>query len=136
VQNFFNDGCVPVPVNSDPPYEQAMFFFFDDMRTDSAGCTACGIYTATLGTAPNRQFVIRWHLTYFANEANEAQFEAVFTEGSNTITAIYGPSADSGATALAATQYDPTRHSQFSCDQAVLTNGLRLDFNPVSCALR
>ena len=28
-------------------------------------CPDCGIFTQTLGTAPNRQFVIRWKTTYF-----------------------------------------------------------------------
>ena len=42
-----------------------------------------------LGTAPNRQFVIRWKTTYF-NHAGTAEFEVLLTEGSNTLSVIYG----------------------------------------------
>jgi hypothetical protein len=136
-QGFAWEGCLPLDTGGqDPPFEQALFIFNDDLRTDTAACTACGIYTETFGTAPNRQFVVRWHVTYFANEANEAQFQAVLTEGSNQIYAIYGPSADSGAGAVVGTQYDLTRFAQYLCDQAVLTNGLRINFIPSGCALR
>ena len=85
--------------------------------------------------APNRVFVIRWNTTYF-NHTGEADFQAVFTEGSNTISVIYGPSDNSGAEAIMGTQFDLTRFAQFSCDQGILTNGLRVNVVPSGCALR
>ena len=61
---FFFEQCVPV--NQDPPFLNALFPYYDDLRTDETGvCADCGIFTQTLGTAPNRQFVIRWKTTYF-----------------------------------------------------------------------
>ena len=44
-------------------------------RTDQLDiCPDCGIFTQTLGTAPNRQFIIRWKTTYF-NFAGNAEYE-------------------------------------------------------------
>ena len=62
-------GCVPVdpdPAYTDP-FLNTLFPNYADLVTDeSVGpCPDCGIFTQTLGTAPNRQFVIRWKTNYF-----------------------------------------------------------------------
>ena len=63
-------------------------------------CPDCGIFTQTLGTAPNRQFVIRWKTNYFNSPPGPAQaeFEVLLTEGSNTLSVIYGATGDNGLT--------------------------------------
>jgi hypothetical protein len=52
----------------------------------------------TLGTAPNRQFVIRWKANYFNSPPGPAQaeFEVLLTEGSDTLSVIYGRPATTG----------------------------------------
>ena len=61
-------------------------------------CPGCGIFTQTLGTAPNRQFIIRWKTNYFNSPPGPAQaeFEVLLTEGSNTLSVIYGVTGDNG----------------------------------------
>ena len=61
-------------------------------------CPDCGIFTQTLGTAPNRQFVIRWKATYF-NFAGTRRVRGTLTEGSNTLSVIYGTTETTGLTA-------------------------------------
>src|SRR4029077_3170280 len=78
--------CVPVdPTPPDGPFLNTLFPFYDDLRTDETSiCPDCGIFTQTLGTAPHRQFVIRWKTTFFTPPAggNNAEFEVLLTEGS------------------------------------------------------
>jgi hypothetical protein len=132
---FWWEGCVPV--NPDPakqgPFLNTLFPYYDDLRTDDlATCPDCGIFTQTLGSAPNRQFVIRWKTTYF-NIAGTAEFEVLLTEGSDTLSVIYGASENNGATATSGIQQDLTLFTLFSCLEAVLTPGLRVDYIPTGC---
>jgi hypothetical protein len=134
---FFWDGCVPV--DPDPsmqgPFLNTLFPNYADLRTDEnplQDCSDCGIFTQTLGTPPNRQFVIRWKATYF-NFAGTAEFQVVLTEGSNTLSVIYGTTADNGLTAVSGIQQDLNVFTSFSCDEATLTPGLRVDYIPTSC---
>src|SRR6476659_8978603 len=98
---FVLDQCVPV--NPDPashgPFLDTLFPYYEDLVTDeSVGpCTGCGVFTQTLGTAPNRQFVIRWKANYFNSPPGPAQaeFEVLLTEGSDTLSVIYGATGDS-----------------------------------------
>ena len=79
-------------------------------------CADCGIFTQTLGTAPNRQFVIRWKTTYFNTpRERNAEFEVLLTEGSDTLSAIYGATVDNGLTAASGIQQDLNVFTSFSC---------------------
>jgi len=52
VSNAFALSCMPVATATD-----AMGPYWRDQRTDAVGgCTGCGIFTSTTGTAPNRVF--------------------------------------------------------------------------------
>ena len=100
------------------PFLNTLFPYYDDLRTDETDtCADCGIFTQTLGTAPNRQFVIRWKTTYF-NLAGTAEFEVLLTEGSDTLSAIYGASANDGATGASGIQQDLNVFTSFSCMEA------------------
>jgi len=128
---FFFMECVPV--NQDPPFLNALFPYYADLRTDETGvCADCGIFTQTLGTAPNRQFVIRWKTTYF-DFAGTAEYEALLTEGSNTLSVIYGANENNGLTAASGIQKDVNVFTSFSCDEATLTPGLRVNYIPTGC---
>jgi len=129
-----------VPVNPDPPdgpFLNTFFPYYDDLRTDEnpmQACSDCGIFTQTVGVAPNRQFFIRWKTTYFPM-AGFAEFEVILTEGSDTLSVIYGDSANSGLTATSGIQQDDFNvFTSFSCDEATLTSGLRVDYIPTGCA--
>ena len=103
---FYFDECVPV--NQDPPFLNALFPYYDDLLTMDGPlqtCPDCGIFTQTLGTAPNRQFVIRWKTTYF-NHTGTAEFEVLLTEGSNTLSADLRGERQQR---LGGSQWDPAR---------------------------
>ena len=128
---FFFGECVPV--NQDPPFLNALFPYYDDLRTDDlTTCPDCGIFAQTLGTAPNRQFVIRWKTTYF-NHTGTAEFEVLLTEGSNTLSVIYGATDNSGLEAASGIQRDVNLFTSYSCLQDVLTPGVRVDYIPTGC---
>jgi N-acetylneuraminic acid mutarotase len=133
---FWWMGCVPVdPGTGQDPFLNTFFPNYADLLTTDSPfttCPDCGIFTQTLGTAPNRQFLIRWKATYF-NFAGTAEFEVLLTEGSNTLSVIYGVTADNGLTAVSGTQKDLNVFTSFSCDTAVLTPGVRVNYIPSTC---
>src|SRR5204862_1841711 len=130
--NIFTNNCIPVQSNP-PPFSDTFFAYYDDLRTDELGpCPDCGIFTQTLGTAPNRQFVIRWKTTYF-NHSGTAEYEVLLTEGSSTLSVIYGSSDNNGLEAGSGIQKDATLFTSYSCMEAVLTPGLRVDYIPTGC---
>jgi hypothetical protein len=135
---YYWEQCLPVVPEQGGPFVNTLFAYYDDLRTDDnpqQACADCGVFTQTIGSPPNRQFVIRWKATYF-NHPGTAEFEVVLTEGSNTLSVIYGPSADSGALAASGIQRDDTRYTSFSCFQPTLVPGLRVNYIPQNCALQ
>jgi hypothetical protein len=116
------------------PYLNTLFPYYDDLRTDEVGtCPDCGIFTQTLGSAPNRQFVVRYKTTYFNIPGGTAEFEVLLTEGSDTLSVIYGASADEGTTAASGIQQDVNQFTSFSCFAGSLTPSLRVDYAPAGC---
>jgi len=137
LKSFYYMFCVPVDPSPDGPWTNTLFPFYDDMLTMDGPfqtCSDCGIFTQTVGSAPNRQFVIRWKTVYF-NNAGNAEFEVILTEGSDTLSVIYGDtSGDNGATAASGIQQDLSVFTSFSCFGDVpLTQGLRVDYIPTGC---
>src|SRR6476660_1534089 len=135
---FWWMGCIPVdPGTGQDPFLNTFFPNYADLVTDTSvgACPGCGIFTQTVGTAPNRQFLIRWLANYFNSPPGPAQveFEVVLTEGSNTLSVIYGMSGDNGLTAVSGIQKDLTVFTSFSCNEATLTPGLRVDYIPTGC---
>ena len=137
LKSFYYMQCVPVDPSPDGPWTNTLFPFYDDMLTMDGPfqtCSDCGIFTQTVGTAPNRQFIIRWKTVYF-NNAGNAEFEVILTEGSDTLSVIYGDtSGDNGLTAASGIQQDLNVFTSFSCFGDVpLTSGLRVDYIPAGC---
>ena len=62
-----------------------------------------GIFTGTVGTAPNRQWVVEWR-TNFRSTANPANFEVIFREGDPTVSYVYGAITGAGANATIGAQ--------------------------------
>ena len=129
-----------MPVDPGPgqdPFLNTFFPNYADLVTDETvgPCPDCGIFTQTLGTAPNRQFIIRWKTNYFNSPPGPAQaeFEVLLTEGSNTLSVIYGATGDNGLTAVSGIQQDLNVFTSFSCDEATLTPGLRVNYIPTTC---
>jgi len=98
--------------------------------------TTHGIFTTTIGAAPNRTFVVEWRVAHFADSANTANFELQLEEGTNRIYFVYNASVDAGASATAGIQQGiGTTAIQVSCDEPVLTNGRAIQFAPGSPAV-
>ena len=70
----FINNCLPTSA-----LESAVIVYWDDLLTSGGGH---GIFTSLTGSQPNRQFVIEWR-TGYANRAGNANFEAIFNEGSD-----------------------------------------------------
>jgi hypothetical protein len=102
-------------------FNQAIFPYWDDLRTDGAGH---GVFVKTEGTSPNQRFVIEWRTNYYGSP-DEAFFEVQLEETTDDIYVVYGPTRDNGASATAGIQqaYGETNFLQYSYNQAVLTNG-------------
>jgi len=119
--NYAGHGCLPISSLGGP----TVLAFQDDLDTTVAGY---GINEQTNGSAPGREFVLRWHAQYAAGIAD---FEVVFRENSARISVIYGATADNGSGESSGVQASGTGPStQFSCTTATLTNGLRVDYVP------
>ena len=114
-------------------FEATVFALFSDLVTDVA--PGNGVYTAVVGSAPNRQFVIEWRTTDIEND-EAMNFEVILHEGSPVVTVIYGDlgnSTDGLIVGVQETSAGP--FTQYLCQdfggggQAV-ADGTRLDFVP------
>jgi hypothetical protein len=87
----------------------------------------------TLGTAPNRQFVVRWNVPHFAARSDMVDFTLVLNETTNHIEVCYddvilgNPSLDAGFDGTVGIQ-GGTDYLQLSCNAASLSNGLLVQF--------
>ena len=97
-----------------------------------------GVYTETIGTAPNRQLIIEWRAQHFNGGVNEnmmtINYAVVLNEGSanysvyytltgagaqaNGVSATVGVQATNGGTEL----------TQFSFNQGVIMPGMKIDW--------
>ena len=117
-------ACTPLAISG---LDRAFIPYFGDLRTDETGG---GIFTAVLGSPPNRQFVIEWRTTYF-QRSGSANFEVVLTEGSGTLSVIYGTNTDNGSMETSGIQSsDLGPFTQFSCGESTLVSGLRVNYVP------
>lgn len=69
-----------------------MAAFWVDTDTDNGLCTGCGIFTATVGTAPNRTFIVEWRVHYHDQHVPEPtlDFEIQLQEGQSSFKFVYG----------------------------------------------
>lgn len=108
--------------------------YWDDLHTGRVA--GHGIYQATTGTAPNRQWVIEWRGQHFngdnAASGTTLNFSVVFTEGQDGFLYHYntvGGAAAGGSSATVGVQAanSGTNFTQFSANSPSLTAGLRLN---------
>ena len=115
---------------------------WDDWETHSVGSD--GVYYKTIGTAPDRQFVVQWNKVIPVNGTgtNAVTFQARLFEGGSRILLSYWQvvvvesnlvaSLGAGATVgiRAASGQTNNRDLQWSYNQGAITNGLNLLFAP------
>src|SRR5262249_46788352 len=124
----FGNACLPVPI-----YNYAVMGYWDDLITQGSGL---GIFTTTLGTAPNRIFVIEWRAQVLANSST-LNFEMQFPEGSQNFSIIYGTSVGQGGTgATVGVQQSggAGAFTQYLCNTSGITANMMLSFTAPPCA--
>lgn len=67
----------------------AILPFWDDLNFQSLVPPNMALYYKTVGTAPNRRFILQWHEVPHYNQVGNATFQAVLYEGSNNINFVY-----------------------------------------------
>jgi hypothetical protein len=122
--------CLP-----DPAIDEAILPYQGDLITDqsAAGCSSfssgCGVFTSVTGTAPNRVFNIEWRAGFFGRPGT-ANFEVRFSEANpSCFDIIYGVTVDSGMSEESGVQQSGAGpFTEFSCELAALTNGLKVTY--------
>jgi len=103
--------------------------FWDDIDDETGN-----VYYKTVGTAPNRRFVIEWHNRPHYNNIGNATFELILYEGTNNIKfqyqdVVFGDAAyDYGASATVGIRGSGSNYLQYSYNQPVLSDGLAICF--------
>ncbi len=122
----FGDVC-PLP---DTRIDRSILPFQGDLYTINAGY---GIFTDVVGSAPNRDFIIEWRAQYFPGTGN-ANFEVILHENTPCFDVIYGATDSMGSTEESGVQKSTSGPAtQFSCNAATLTPGLKVTYCPNTC---
>ena len=110
VNNGFTLSCMPVTPGTD-----VLGPYWRDQRTDAVGgCTGCGIFTTTTGTAPNRIFSVEYRTTYFGQTSSTPtlNYEVnLYESGSSAFDFTYGlvtPFTATGRFLTVGVEHDPT----------------------------
>ena len=117
-----SNTCVPSGTN---PQIAA---FWEHLHPDG------NVYYQTIGTAPNRRFVVQWYSTIFGGGTGNIDVRAVLKEGRGDIEVCYVATTTSSATysqgmsATAGIQSGTGTALQYSCNTAKLANGLLLTY--------
>jgi hypothetical protein len=110
-----------------PQFNQAAFVYWEDLVTSGAGN---GVFTATVGTAPNRLLVVEWRAALFTSGL-PVSFEIQLEETTNNLFFLYNTGPDDGAGATAGIQQATgTSFMQLSFNQPFLTNGRAVRLSP------
>ncbi len=116
--------------------------WWDDLDMDALDVTGGGIFTNTIGSAPNRQFYVEWRAQHFSETINgpiTINFAIMLTEGSDVVRYIYALTGNgttaNGASATVGIQREQTgtNFSQFSFNTASLSPGLQITYTSTTC---
>jgi hypothetical protein len=109
----------------------AIYPYWDDLYIDSP---TAGIYTASLGVAPSRQFVIEWrNIRYFADASRRVSFEVILNENGDIQTMYQdiapGDGTEMGNSATVGIENSTgTVGLEYSLNEAVLSTGLAVRY--------
>jgi PKD repeat protein/subtilisin family serine protease len=108
----------------------AIFAFWDSLRTDGTEGVTQGIYTSTSGAAPNRIFNIEWRASYYhpGRKGAPVNFQVRLYEGSARFDVVYGVLNGNGSSATVGVQKNVSNFTQFQCNSGGLSNGLQLAY--------
>ena len=126
VNTWAANGCLPRDTG------RAILVLWDDLLLTNSGQDA---FTAVVGSAPNRQFVIEWRGHY--GTGGLANFEVIFNEANGVIRTVYGPSAQKPAARRPRASRAPGQglRPQFHCNEAgTLAPGLAVILHAATTA--
>jgi|tagenome__1003787_1003787.scaffolds.fasta_scaffold20107089_1 hypothetical protein len=116
----------------------AIFPFWDDLvfhPGDTSLGFPQGVFVKTLGRAPHRTFIVAWQGVQFVQPTDPpgevVKAQALFREGSQNVTFVYGTSGGGSATIGVQSTTTVHRWTQYACntgDPETVTNGLQLGF--------
>nr|AIA17947.1 Unknown Function [uncultured bacterium] len=113
--------------------------FWDDLNPDA---NAGDIYYATLGDAPNREFVVEWReVQHYNSFSGDITFQVVFFENSSDILFNYldvdfqTDDLNGGASATIGIQTTADKYIQFSHDVANLQSNKSYRFTAASSSV-
>ena len=128
--NSYTNGTLN---NSGP--NASVFAFWDDLITDPSPYDQKPIYYATIGSSPNRKFIVQWTNVYFYGTAVQmGTFQVILYEGTNNIQIQYrdllGGSRALGDSATIGIKKDNSVYKQYSANTASLTQGQTILYAP------
>jgi hypothetical protein len=124
----YGNACLPAIV-----YDHTIIAYWDDLNTAGTGL---GIYTATTGAEPNRDFHIEWRAQTFSGSGNPpVNFEVVLHEGSNNFEMVYAAVYNGGADTTIGVQRDERYFTEFSCNTSSVAAGTQLSFTIGDCPI-
>lgn len=105
-----------------PSYNNTLYVFWDDLRTDVSGQPTGTIQYETQGEAPNRKLIVQWTNQYFySSDLPMGTFQAILYEGSNQIKYQYRYLIDDrskGNSATIGIQGTNSNFEQIGCNTA------------------
>ena len=123
-----NNTCLPAST-----LNYAIMPYWKDLTTSIND--TMGYYTAVVGTAPNRTFVIRYHGGRIAADSR-VNFEVLLYEEQPRFDIIYGTVHERGYNATIGVQEGTgSLYTQFSCNTQSIQQGYRLRFDRSTCPL-
>jgi hypothetical protein len=121
----YTNSCLPSGT------DEFIAVMWDDLNPGNPGGS---VLYQTLGSAPNRQFVVQWDTERFSSTPMRALMRLVLHEGSDDIHVCYANTVfgtatyDGGANATTGIQGGAAGSLQFSCNTATVTNGTFLQY--------
>ncbi len=134
----FTNAALPGAVGGTNP---TLFPYWDDFDMDPADTIGGGIYTNTIGVAPNRQFYVEWRATHFSDTttAINTNVAILLTEGTDEVRYIYALTGINtqlnGLSSTVGIQRQSTgaQNTQFSFNTASLSAGLQITYIRSGC---
>ena len=115
----------------------AIMPYWDDLTTSLS--PRMGYYTALVGAAPNRIFVVRYYgAKITAGRARTVEYEVLLYEGEPRFDIIYGAAGDGGREATIGVQGisgGDGRWTAYACNAQSIAAGTRLRFDRRICSL-
>ncbi len=116
-----------------PIFSYALAPFWDDLVTSGTGH---GIFTSTVGVAPNRIYNIEWRaMSYASNDDDNFEIQLYETPPpglASQVVFVYGVVDDVGS-ATVGIMRGASQSTEFECNTSHLTTGMQLTFTLAPC---